>query len=1076
MIDFQKPYSRENFIPFLRDFLPDWATFVEKDIVKEKYWNFITQAKIIAEEPSLWIKVIEVIQKSENDPRISITKEIFKLMPDNRVKKALVVFTNPITKNWRLSLVTLSFDIDEQSKIVKKYSNARRYSFYLWEKAKVRTPQKYLEKKVLDFEDLLKRFSVEVVNKDFYNSIAKSFKALVSPDVDTSIQMKLPNILETNSQTSQEFAVRLIGRIVFCWFLKQKWGQESIIISDEILSYKSVSKYKNYYHEILEPLFFEVLNKDKEKRKDTYKKWVFENIPYLNWWLFSAHKHDFYEEKYKDSLIISNQWFEDFFSLLETYNFTIDENTLIDQELSVDPEMLGRIFENLLAEINPETWESARNSTWSFYTPREIVEYMVDESITAYLSNKTDIHESKLRALLSIDQNDDDDFPLSLEEKTQILDAIDNLTIIDPACGSWAYPIGILQKILYVLQIIDSTWNLWFQKKIAKIDNEILVNIIKRQFENENLDYIRKIWIIKHSIFWVDIQPIAIEISKLRCFLTLIVEEHFNPLEENSWIIPLPNLEFNFVCANTLVKLPSKMELWEDWKLEEKLKSLREQYFDPKIPSDQKEKIKNDYKALIRQDKIFWVSEREELIRTYDPFDPEMSANFFEPNLMLGVKKFHICIGNPPYIQLQDKKKIPQEVQNLLWKQWYATFKKTGDIYALFYERGLELTRAKEWLLCYITSNKWMRALYGEPLRQFFAERKSLRLLDFWGFKVFESATVDTAILLIQNHVIQKDELYACKFSNNDFKKGDSIIEYFNSKKVTLTFLNSDIWFTWSKEEIWLKFKISQKGIILKEHNIAINSWVKTSCNELFIIDENVKNIILSREKTAIDIVKPIIKGKNISKYSFLQSGEYLLATWFDLDIEHKYPKVYDYMKDISDKIERWEIPVRGNWVYTREDQGMNWYNLRACAYYEEFEKDKLCWQEICQEPSFCKIWKWFYLPNNAYLLTEYSDYLLWVLNSKLVFWYFKTISQSLWEEWLRYTKQYVERIPIPKKSDKNNEITRQIEEKVIKINSIKGGILQSDTSELENQIDDLVYQLYELTPEEIELVEKSLT
>ena len=132
-------------------------------------------------------------------------------------------------------------------------------------------------------------------------------------------------------------------------------------------------------------------------------------------------------------------------------------------------------------------------------------------------------------------------------------------------------------------------------------------------------------------------------------------------------------------------------------------------------------------------------------------------------------------------------------------------------------------------------------------------------------------------------------------------------------------------------------------------------------------------------------------------------------------------------------------------------------------------------WQEICQEPSFCKIWKWFYLPNNAYLLTEYSDYLLWVLNSKLVFWYFKTISQSLWEEWLRYTKQYVERIPIPKKNDKNNEITGQIEEKVIKINSIKEAILQSDTSELEKEIDDLVYQLYELTPEEIELIEKGV-
>ena len=208
------------------------------------------------------------------------------------------------------------------------------------------------------------------------------------------------------------------------------------MVPDELLSSSAVVE--NYYHTTLEPLFFGILNTNIENRD--IRSPIFDKVPYLNGGLFNPQQDDFYlldrdtfASRFINTLKIKDDWFRDFFTLLETYNFTIDENTVFDQELSVDPEMLGRIFENLLAEINPETGNSERKRTGSFYTPRQIVEYMVDQSLIEYLKTKTNIEENKLRALISYDLTDD--IELELLEKVEVINAIDSLKILDPACG-----------------------------------------------------------------------------------------------------------------------------------------------------------------------------------------------------------------------------------------------------------------------------------------------------------------------------------------------------------------------------------------------------------------------------------------------------------------------------------------------------------------------------------------------------------------------------------------------------------------------------------------------------------------
>jgi adenine-specific DNA-methyltransferase len=301
-------------------------------------------------------------------------------MRSSAIFRALAIFHSPGSDDWRLSLMTATPERTDKGKVALTYSNPKRLSFFLGPNAKVNTPTKFILKreKIINFEDLKSRFSVEVVNKEFYKEISGLFTQLVGGSVQIGKKMenheallKLPDV-QDHSQTSLEFAVRLIGRVIFCWFLREKKSNQSkSLMPHELLSLQAVKHNPDYYHNILEPIFFEVLNKPFKSRKEDYNKEPFSSIPYLNGGLFAPHDDDFFsyngdrQAVNHNTVVIPDEWIRKFFEVLETYNFTIDENTSFDEELSIDPEMLGRIFENLLAEINPETGESARKNRYS---------------------------------------------------------------------------------------------------------------------------------------------------------------------------------------------------------------------------------------------------------------------------------------------------------------------------------------------------------------------------------------------------------------------------------------------------------------------------------------------------------------------------------------------------------------------------------------------------------------------------------------------------------------------------------------------------------------------------------------
>ena len=764
-------FNQQEFIDWIGDFLPDFSKDIRKVDVSKSFQGIKSIQTIGESALSVRVYIIE----TEQDPskrKIGLATESFTLLRNYGTPNAIIVYYSENSSLWRLSLLTSTLTWDE-GKIKKKLSNPKRQSYVLGSKAKVKTPHQYLISKgaITDFNDLKGRFSLEVVNKEFYKEISHAFIQLVGGQITNGkskktveAQLKLP-FVKDQSQTSQEFAVRLIGRIIFCWFLREKRSASGhSLMPKELLSFDASSTIEDYYHKILEPIFFEVLNKPIKTRKETFINDLFSAIPYLNGGLFSPHEDDFFNyNEGKQAInhnivVVPDLWLKSLFEVLETYNFTIDENTSFDEELSIDPEMLGRIFENLLAEINPETGESARKSTGSYYTPRVIVDYMVDESLHLYLHEKTNIPESKLRSLISYDLEDDNINPLKDEEKDSIAQALGAIKILDPACGSGAFPIGALQKIVFILQQIDQNGQLWFKKQIQNTPIE-LRKVIEREFQEKNFDYIRKLGIIRENIYGIDIQPIATEISRLRCFLTLVVDERIDDTLENRGIEPLPNLDFKFVTANTLVGLPttsgstSQMGLFADDAGIKELKEVRDMFFN--ASGFERDQLKLQFAQTQNRmlHKLIDESRRGHAdmtakLTSWDPFSHKMS-DWFDPEWMFGLKNgFDLVIANPPYIDSEGMVKNHLEYLREYLAENYKFTRGNWDIYIAFFEKGFN-TLNENGILTYISPDKWISKPFGTELRkQKFTTMYSLLNA---GRKIFESAKVDSIVSIFHN-------------------------------------------------------------------------------------------------------------------------------------------------------------------------------------------------------------------------------------------------------------------------------------------------------------------------------------
>lgn len=721
-------------------------------------------------------------------------RELLRNVYKYDVDGAIIVFTQ--SKKWRLSFVSEIKVLNDEGEIIKQATEPKRYTYLLGEDEKVKTPSDRLIKlagKAIALQDILEAFSVEALNEEFYKIIAHYFYQLIGGKIGKGTKatdfgdgiLLLPSVPKKNKIVYQEFAVRLIGRTIFCWFLKMKKPDKGEgLLSESLLSSKAVKNYPGYYHNILERLFFQTLNTKMEDRVDGLPE-ASNNTPFLNGGLFEPNCDDFYKANTYtgisdniNTLKISDEWFLNLFTELEKYNFTIDENSVSDVEVSVDPEMLGRIFENLLAEIDPDSGETARKETGSFYTPREIVDYMATESLVQYLHNKTKVAHDRLRLIFNLIEVKQNTF--SEHERESILDALEKVKILDPACGSGAFPIGILQKIVMALQKLDPKANWWKERQIKRISNQYVRKALREKLEESSVEYAQKIGVIQNSLYGVDIQPIAAEISKLRCFLSLVVDETINENKPNRGIEPLPNLEFKFVTANTLLNLPIEKDhggLFNSNDEIEKLEELRNEF----LQSTGKKKDAIKLQFLNLQKKMFSkevhlfqnINSRAYKLSTWNPFSNE-KADWFDPKWMYGVDNFDIVIGNPPYIKEYTNKSAFDGIRGEKYYQGKM------DIWYYFACHLLEML-SKDGNLTFIATNNWVTNAGASKLRnKISSDSQIIQLVDFGNTKVFSSADIQTMILIAEENNTSNNYFFKYKKIDSD---SATLVDAFNMLK-----------------------------------------------------------------------------------------------------------------------------------------------------------------------------------------------------------------------------------------------------------------------------------------------------
>ncbi|HNQ67818.1 MAG TPA: N-6 DNA methylase [Bacteroidales bacterium] len=770
------------------------------------------------------------------------------------VDGALVVFEQG--DKWRLSFISEIKVLNDEGEVVEQATEPKRYTYLLGVDEKVKTPSERLSKlagKSLALNDILNAFSVEALNEEFYKIISEYFYQLVGGTVGSSKsaksyepKLKMPIPVE-NHQTYQEFVVRLIGRTIFCWFLKMKKSDEGIsLVPEGLLSSEAVKNNKGYYHNILERLFFQTLNTKMDERVDGLPVGC-EKIPFLNGGLFEPNSDDYYKpnrvtgiSENLNALKIEDNWFFELFTELEKYNFTIDENSVTDVEVSVDPEMLGRIFENLLAEIDPDSGETARKATGSFYTPREIVDYMATESLVQYIHNKTSISPDKIRPVFKMTEEPDPTFTKA--ESECILDALDKAKILDPACGSGAFPMGVLQKIVQALQKLDANANWWKKRQIERISNPIVRKALKEKLDSSGVEYARKIGVIQNSLYGVDIQPIAAEISKLRCFLTLIVDENIDETKTNRGIEPLPNLEFKFVTADTLQKLPeqnAQRGLFDNYEEQERLKELRAQYL--QSYGSEKETIKKEFinvqSSMFNKDLHLFTStySRSYKLSTWNPFSHD-KADWFDPQWMFGIEKFDVVIGNPPFVDSETMTKNNKLYRQSL-KDSYLFAKGNWDLFLLFIERGIDLLNIKG-LFAFIIPNKLIAANYAEEARLNLNKLCLIEIRDYSRINVFKTADVYPITILLNKNKIYAENKTSFVKVNSDYKPQTAIeVKLFNRQDDAF----------WDKYFLDLKsFKLIQK--INKYNNLSHLDMYEISSSATVSEAYKIKEILQDEE------------------------------------------------------------------------------------------------------------------------------------------------------------------------------------------------------------------------------------
>lgn len=1006
-------------------------------------------------------------------------------------------------KHWRLSFIT---DLRGEK------TSPKRYTFVFGERQNqyLTAIDRFmgLQKKGISFASIKEAFSVEALTKQFYNDLFNWYTWALKEDTGVYFPNN-PNTPTDDRENLDTKIIRLITRLMFVWFIKQKG-----LVPDALFNPAEVDAWlkdfdpqsmesANYYQGILQNLFFATLNRpiktesiDKDgnvviKRRKFAKNQnspdvkslyryielfkisedkvlsIFEFIPFINGGLFECLdknktqdgvENAYFEDGFsRNSTIKNGRWTRRAFvpnklffdpedgiiSIFNRYNFTVEENSPSEQQVALDPELLGKVFENLLGVFNPETNKTARKQSGSFYTPREIVNYMVDISLQAYLGNTDEV-----KGLFA------DDFVYDESKRdfyNTVINKLKTIKVLDPACGSGAFPMGMLNRIVEILQRLNA----------------------------EGSKYDLKLQIMENCIYGGDIQTIAAQITKLRFFISLVCDCTKNDNPDDNYGIPnLPNLETHFIACDSLISLKKNQQLnlfeMDIMVLKERLREVRHEHFMAKTVH-QKTKLRNLDKEIrdelakrLASDSIIDNDDAKLMVK-WNPYDQNARAPFFDSEWMFGIKDgFDVVIGNPPFVSLED---CSSNAVKIYTQQKYTTITARADMYCLFYERGYRLLKQNGYL-CYITSNKWMRAGYGEKTRSFFTNNTNpLLLIDFGETHVFESACVMTNILLLCNQA-NTYILKGVQIKDN-FKKTDNIQDYVKRNNIVCNFYGNENWIIVHPRIKQIKEKIRSQGIQLKNWDIIISYGIKTGFNKGFIVSTETKKLILNncqneKEKNETSFMfKPMLRGRDIKAYGYNWHNYWVITCYYGSYkiIPIKYPALYHYLKTFENQLKKrgqclktasGKINIDGD--YPGQHHWLELDNNPSIEKLKEYDEPKIMYPNMTKYLPFYYDEDKFTTNDKGYFIKgKHISYLTAFFNSSLFKFCFSDDFPVLFGGARELRKVFFDKIPVLEVDDATDT---EFHELVLDIQN-------EYSDEKAKVIDQKIFDLYGLTQEE---------
>ncbi|MFZ2361015.1 MAG: TaqI-like C-terminal specificity domain-containing protein [Anaerolineae bacterium] len=1095
---FEQPFDEARFTRFVRELLNEIDESkgfrMTGQYIPASFREHVRQYRRIAtytdpDGEAVDILVVQLKQATALERARTMQRNFVAYYLKTRGEKdaALVAYHGDDRADWRFSLVRMDYRlrVDGDSgkvKVEEDLTPARRYSFLVGQHEPNHTAQQQLFPLLADdrrnptLADLESAFDIETVTREFFGRYKELFVQVRDELEDIAARDgRVRAEFQARGIDSGTFAKKLLGQIVFLYFLQKKgwlgvapgepWGSGPRDFLRQLFQGRW-RRTDNFFEKLLEPLFYAALAVE---RPDNLYPPLRCRIPFLNGGLFEPVGGYDWEGC---PIPLANATIGAIFDAFDLYNFTVREDEPLEKEVAVDPEMLGKVFENLL-EVGD------RKSKGAFYTPREIVHYMCQEALIHYLDaalnlrpqplvdpapeqgllfgsppprqaslpssemvyeprvSKEDIERFIRQGELAVEHETAREegassykrrLPAAVAEHAAALDAaLAGVKVCDPAIGSGAFPVGVMQEI---------------------VRGRLVLNAYLGEGP-ERTAYAFKRHAIQESIYGVDIDPSAVDIAKLRLWLSLVVDE-----DDYLSIKPLPNLGYKIVCGNSLLSV--QKDLFNQH-LFARIEELKEQYFvETSRPAKQAQSREID--ALIGQ-----------LTHAAGQFDYEV----YFSEVFRAQDGFDVVIGNPPYV----RQELIREHKPALKAHFPEVYQGTADLYVYFYAKGLRLLRPHG-VLVYISSNKFMRAGYGERLRSHLSQKATLQtVIDFGDLPVFDATTYPCILVLTRSTPKRDHDVHTLTVDSMEVLFQLPAFVSQSSWEMPQSNFAAQGWTLDQPDVLRLIKKIKRAGQPLKARYAKYSSGIKTGLNQAFVIDERVRQRLVDQDPSCQQVIKPWVQGKDIRRWHVDWRSSYFIllqnsgdedATnpWGTAKTEREataifkstYPAIYNHLRQYEDALRK------------RQDQGRYWWELRSCVYYKDFTRPKIFWPDIAKECRFAFDAKGLFGGNTLYVLPTDDVALLAVLNSPVIEFFYRQISSTIQNDYLRFIAQYMELLPIPEIDD---AMRRELEPRVRRLLELAGQ--GPEARRLEDEVNQMVYRLFDLTAEEIELIESQL-